>query len=710
MFAPGLHWGRFAAPDPPSTVTAPAALVPPVGPAGVATLVLQLEPGARLTYGWATEVCQSYSGIEQRISWQAQPHLRIEGRAFSIDADDRAIRAALMANATAGATFLLALPTEELICTAAASGATISVGDTTIADWALPGQRAVILATSGATLAVVVQSATASTLTLDVAPGALGGAGARILPLVPVLLDAQQGFTRYPSTVHLWDVRARSTAYGWAGVDAMGGGTTVLTLDGSVASTALTDDSLIIWDQANMVDGTANESLLSRVDTLDLGGAVAQASGGGIADWIRPIKLRSPDRGDLQWLKAVVHHLRGRQGVFLLPTGRPDFLPYSIPAFGQLLIQGDYASWFSSIAHRRLVLTGAVVTQYVSVTDVVDNGDGTNTLLLSEPALSPVTRISLLETVRLESDDVAPVWDGGVMTIDLVARVVQDDTNTEDNVTTIFAGNGLDGDVSFPVGITDLARDMHYETGQGANGAILRCNGFVPRFRTALIGPPSGLFVIMDDGNAAAGSTAGAGYLDSSEVGTAVTTGGGGNGPGSVGTQRPGGVWPAVSKPGRGGAGGSGSGGSGGAAVDATATTASASAGSLDDAFAALRMRLSSSSSVVTGGGGGGSGAGSGSAPGGGGGGGGRNLAVAAGRVERAANILIRSQGGAGGAGAATNCGGGGGGGGGDVAVAVGRLPFPQMVSAGGAGGASGGGTGAAGAAGAAGTVMQFLG
>ena len=190
---------------------------PGVGALGASTFLLSLQPGTKVIYGWSTDVITSYSGREQRQSAYGQPRQRYEGVAFLLDGADRDVRGAMMAGAASGATFTLALPYEELSLSADASGTILQVGSTEGVDWLVVGQRVVVVSPAGVTAAAVVQSFTATTITLDIYPGALGVAGGAVMPLMQVLLEPQQGFARYPTRVDLWSLRARSAAFGWAG-------------------------------------------------------------------------------------------------------------------------------------------------------------------------------------------------------------------------------------------------------------------------------------------------------------------------------------------------------------------------------------------------------------------------------------------------------------------------------------------------------------
>jgi len=422
--------GRYVTP-----VTPPIASV---GPIGAATFVLALGQGTKITFLWATSLTRSYSGRETRSSPYGQPGRRIEGPAFLVDAGSRDARGALVRAASTGAIFALALPFEALLITADSPSSVITVSSTTQCDWALVGQRVVVLGVDDTTVSAVIQSTTATTITVApvdayarftfVALGSTGRAGGQVMPLIPVLLDPQQGFARYPVTVDLWSLNARAATPGFSGIDAMGIGAAIATFpDGDpVAVASLTDDDLLIWDRPNAIEGTANESLLLGTELVDLGAVPWTVGGQLTAEWGRQLKLRSQAAVDWQWCKAFLRHVRGRQGSFLLSTNRPDLIPVSnvggVFKIASPLIAGagDYTSWFASTGHRRLAVTAGGVVQYAEVTAVADNRDGTLTLTLPLDTVlaGTVTQVSFLEQVRFDRDAIEVTWDGSTFALD----------------------------------------------------------------------------------------------------------------------------------------------------------------------------------------------------------------------------------------------------------------------------------------------------
>lgn len=418
------------------------------GPVGIATFVLSLQAGTKAIYGWSTAIYTSHSGGEQRESRFGTPKRRFEGVAFLVDSEDRDVRGALQRGAASGATFDLAVPFEALVITADSPASTVSVavavGSTTDCDWALPGQRVVIVG-SVSVVNAVIQSVTSTTITVVTADsswnlsfatlGTSGRVGDLVMPIVPILLNPEQGFSCYPVTVDLWTIHAQARTFGWVGVDAMGIGAEIVTYTAGAATpvSGITDEDLLIWDRPNMVEDTATGAMLSGSETVDLGALPFGIGSQTVPVWGRSLKLQSTSE-DWQWFKAFIRHVRGRQGAFLLSTNRPDLVFDSFIGNGikvrsaSVVGSGDYVSWYASIAHRRLaiVLTDGTTTYVTVISPPVDNGDGTLTLLLDTGVAGSVAMISFLEQVRFERDEIEVTWDGDVFFVDEVVLAVQE--------------------------------------------------------------------------------------------------------------------------------------------------------------------------------------------------------------------------------------------------------------------------------------------
>lgn len=523
LLHPGRHPGRgFRFPRQRRAYVTPPVFTPTVPGfgAGGATFLLSLEPGTKVTFGWSTDIFTSYSGKESRTSLFGSPRRRFDGNAFLLDGNDRDVKGLLVRYAAAGSTFLLALPFEELLLTADTLSTVCPVTSTASIDWLLAGQRVAVLGGDGTTLRAVVQSFTSTTVTLGVVDaagnltsaqnlGTKGRAGARIVPLVLVLLDPAQGFARYTTAAGIWGLRSAAAVPGWVGQDVMGLGASLLTYDSEdpIPVTLLTDADNLIWDRPNLIDSTANESMLALDDVVDLGALPFGIGGATAPVWTRSLKYRSASRDDWQWLKAFLRRVRGRQVPFLLSTNRPDLAPVSASA-GQLLVKSadsldqpnSPAAWFASPAHRRLAITYADDTvQYVQILAVVDQGNGTTLLTLSDSLGSGLVKVSFLEVVRFDRDELEVSWDGNTFSIDEVVVTVQD--LLEDNVKTLgMYGTGDDGAVVLDGvntftwatksgSIYTMTRDLHATDLTITSGSELRPSGFVVHSKGTGTGP-----------------------------------------------------------------------------------------------------------------------------------------------------------------------------------------------------------------------------
>lgn len=190
---------------------------PGQGPSGSATFALDLEDGYTLTWRWPTNVIKSRSGKEQRISRNDAPKESYAGSALLFDDQPAATRATLARFMALGDAFLLGLPHESATLTQAASGTTVYVTSTSLLDWKNPGQRVIVESPDRSEhVDGVIQSTTSTSITLDVAPGLVGGIGGRIMPSRPVYLEPEQQFDRYPVNAERWNLQARAATFDFA--------------------------------------------------------------------------------------------------------------------------------------------------------------------------------------------------------------------------------------------------------------------------------------------------------------------------------------------------------------------------------------------------------------------------------------------------------------------------------------------------------------
>jgi hypothetical protein len=206
------HWGSHFPEDPEPGV------VYPVPPTGVQLGALVLEVGLSVTWSWSTAIEKSYDATEKRAALVEDPAMRVEGAVLMAGDLMRLSRARLARYAARGEPFLFGLPWEALAIRAKSTGAEVAVWTTARADWALPGMRVLVSHRHYGAKYGTIQSVAAQSITLDTSLGTIGSLGAQIMPILPLFLDAQQAFARYPDgdTEH-WQVKARNASAGFSG-------------------------------------------------------------------------------------------------------------------------------------------------------------------------------------------------------------------------------------------------------------------------------------------------------------------------------------------------------------------------------------------------------------------------------------------------------------------------------------------------------------
>lgn len=401
----------------PATVIADA-VTPPFGAAGSATIVAA-DDGATITYSWPSVVRAMWSGTETRASLARTPRQKFDFSSMLTDAQLRELRATLAAIGADAPTFLLGLPHEELHVVSSTSSS-ITVQSLALCDWAVAGQRVVVIGRDGETKAATWISTSPIGATIPVGSDVSATAieGARIMPAVAVKLEADIGFDHERVNLTRLSLTAWATQPGYGATTAFGTGATVTTHDG-----------IPVWDRGNVTQ-RAQQPALTATQLIDQGlGVDAMAlHADNPTGWGRSIRFESSDEAEWQWLKAFLMAVRGRSTAFLAPTGRPDLVPVGDASTGFLTISGsDYTGkWWPSLAHRRVHLVKADGTSaFRTVVASVDNGGGTHTLTLASALAGELERVELLETVRLDSDEAAIVCTSGSREASLDARVVQ---------------------------------------------------------------------------------------------------------------------------------------------------------------------------------------------------------------------------------------------------------------------------------------------
>jgi hypothetical protein len=381
------------------------------------SLVLPHDENSVVRFVYATDIQRSRSGKERRAALMSVPR---EYHEFStvLDSDKaRVLRGDMLQGITAGVAFSVSVPSEALAVTSYA-GAVLTLPTTTLSDWMANGRSVVVTASNGTQLITTVSSFTATTITLGAAPSA-GLAGVLIMPLQAVQMDDAQQFGKYAVNAQRVDIKAEALS-----PPALAGLGATLTMHASMP----------VVDRAIDASALVAEALIAQTERVDFGIVQATMFPRAIADWARTISLICNRDSERQWIKDFFSTVKGKQKPFLLPTWTPDLTIHTQPSSTALRIFGpptagttNYAAqWFASLAHRNIQLvmsTGTIL--YRTISAAVDNLDGTQTLTMNASVTGTVAMCSLLETCRLDDDELRIVYTGQRGDVQLQARVVQ---------------------------------------------------------------------------------------------------------------------------------------------------------------------------------------------------------------------------------------------------------------------------------------------
>lgn len=368
---------------------------------------------------WQTVVTRLYDTTERRVALASRPFEELVHSYQLSDDEARYLRADL-ARAPAARRHVV-MPIHQMTVTVSAPiGATVvTVGTTTLSDCLEPGRGVLLInkPTRAFHYAEVV-STTSSTITLSQATVIeFPMMASVIVPLAICTVAHPVQFSRHPEGLTIAAIRARSYY-----VDAsMGAGAAALT----------TYDGKVVLDfRVPAQSGTAPEETNAEVDFIGYGGPQESyfADPGDGAQGVnqREVQLTIPDPATRQRLRLFLATVVGRQKAFLLPTYRPDLAVAIQPTIDEMVVHGNYYSGVTDLLGRatyeRLMLTfEGGSTGYWTVIGAVDNGNGTETLLLNADVdtgvLGDVVKVSFLELVRLGTDEVPWVLAGGSGTL-----------------------------------------------------------------------------------------------------------------------------------------------------------------------------------------------------------------------------------------------------------------------------------------------------
>jgi hypothetical protein len=354
------------------------------------------EGGFRWIISWRTDIPGggNYDGTEQRIATLAEPRHRYEGGFFLDAADLRLVRRLL--SQSPAAEYELPMPHEAVSALVEVTGGTIYV-TSTYADWIETGRRIYVRGSAGDGYTTTITGASGGTINVADSPPAGGKFPAvhtLIFPLETVRLEDDHAIRRYPVNAGRWAWRARAAAR-----EVLGAGGALTTYDG-----------WDVLDRRPYQQREWGESVLGGVEFLDNGATMTSEESWTRSKHRRAVEVKLNRPADRQWAKAFLAARRGRYTPCLCPTWGPDLTLYEQPTAGTntIRVTDDYlADWWPSLAHRRLQLERADGIQYVVIDSVTEVSGYQELLLRDDVAAVPITKVSFLESVRLDSDEIA---------------------------------------------------------------------------------------------------------------------------------------------------------------------------------------------------------------------------------------------------------------------------------------------------------------
>ena len=359
----------------------------------------------RYTLRWRTDVVPSADGTEQRAcTGGAAPRAYVSGPVQLGDADARALHAWLTTSPRAAA--IVPLAHEATPTASAFTGGAVTI-DGTYCDWLAVGRRVLVVG-AGSSYTTTISGYSAPTLTLAAGPssGAYPAGATHVYPCEDVYLEDGQAVKRWPVTLSQWQLNGRVQE--------------VRALTGTGGAAVTTFDDLPVLVDRPLDDGDDTETYDSGVMWADAGGAVAVSGYQTVGARMRSGSWLVRSAAQRQAWKVFLSALRGRWKPFLSPTWRPDLTLQAQPAGGASAIRVDQA--LADLGP--LTRAGRVQLEYAdgsvdyrTIGTPSDAGAYRSIPLgAALPGSIPggsIRCVSLLERVRLASDDVEIEYGGG---------------------------------------------------------------------------------------------------------------------------------------------------------------------------------------------------------------------------------------------------------------------------------------------------------
>lgn len=350
----------------------------------------------RIVYG--TDIITGFSGVEQRISTLPKPRTSIEARLFIDDEDiHRFYRAALFQRI--GDDWQVPLRSEPVVTdTSVTGGATSLSGDfSTFDDLGLTTHY--VETPDGTTYeTIAVSSVGASSLSLSSPLVGDYPAGSRVYPLYVGKIRDSASIERAAVNVGLLRFTLDRS-----GIAELGG----------AGATVNTYDSLPLMELRPLNESSVSEAHSEKRLRADAGAIFAEFRPQDNSAIGHQRVWRVSTKADLQYLKAFLDDVKGRQKTWLMSTWRDDLELDSQPGIGASTIDvtndTDYnADWWPDTTHRRLSITTAAGVIQRSINSVTPGSPTTITLDSALPATadgSTINQLSFLEQVRFATDE-----------------------------------------------------------------------------------------------------------------------------------------------------------------------------------------------------------------------------------------------------------------------------------------------------------------
>lgn len=359
-------------------------------------------------YRFSTDILLHKDGTEQRICLRVAPRQEFNFQVMCTDGIERQRMENFLYSQMAEEHLIPVWTDSTYLSSAAAAAATSISCDTTLSDFRVGG-KAVIFQDEDNYEIIEDLTVTDSSLGFDAGLANLWPANTEILPLRTARITDQVRSTRWASSLTRYSMNWRVTENdvnlndGVHIYDALGFGT---------------DSTRLVVDDANAMGGTLNEGHERSIIVFDGGTGVF----GVISEWLHTRRSSvkgwvSNDRAKLWGVRKFLHYLQGMQGSFILPTFAGDVTAKEniATAASTLLVANAGFTAYTALGQKprkyiRVTKTdgtriGAVVTN-ITVVDPTTEQITIAATWGADIALEDIERISILEKVRLDSDEI----------------------------------------------------------------------------------------------------------------------------------------------------------------------------------------------------------------------------------------------------------------------------------------------------------------